>query len=290
MSPFPHIPRSALGPIALASLLVVLAWAFTWVQAPPPRFAPAGAVQALTGAPERPLPEGAPTPTPAPLTGDYAAVSEGLNLVVAEGLIGPEDQARLAADLDRALAYVVQRFGTSPEGAIDTYVGLEPACGLHGIAYTDVRTVQVFTCRDLPLIRTVNIMAHEYVHQLSHDRYGDAHLRADLVLLEGVATWGAGDYWLGGAPDFRSFVRPWLERGEQIPLGKSYVGLPVSDMNKLYYQWASFVEFLIETYGRPEFDRLYVTGSSAPGSADYLGVYGKPFVELEAEWVAWVLR
>lgn len=290
MGPLRNIPRAALGPIALASLLVVMAWHFTWGQPPPPRFAPLSAVQQqLPAGAERPVPVGLPTPTPAPLAGDYLQPSLGLNIVAAEGLMSEQEHARLAADLDRALAYVVERFGTAPKGPINTFVGLEPTCGLHGIAYTDVRTVQVFTCRDLPISRAVNILAHEYVHQLCHDRYGEPHLHADLVLIEGVATWGAGAYWLGDAPDFRSFVRPWLERGEDIPLHESYVGLPISDMNKIYYQWASFVEFLIDVYGRDRLDQVYLTGQNYPASSDYLGVYGKRFDELEVEWKAWVL-
>jgi hypothetical protein len=267
-----------------------MAWLFAARTPPPPRFAPASAVQQLPGAAERPVPDGAPTPTPAPLAGRYASRSEGLHIVAADGLLTEQEQARMAADLERALAYVVQRFGTAPTGVINTYVGLEPTCGLHGIAYTDVRTVQVFTCRDLPISRAVNILAHEYVHQLSHDRYGDLHLKADLVLLEGVATWGAGAYWLGDAPDFRSFVRPWVQRGENIPLNESYVGLSMGDMNKIYYQWASFVEYLIDAYGREKFDRLYLTGQNYPASSDYLGIYGKRFDELEVEWKAWVLK
>lgn len=289
MTPHPHIPRAALGPIALASLLILMAW-LTWGQPPPPRFAPPAAVRGVAPVPERPVPEGLPTPTPVPLAGRASGHTEGLHLVVAEGLLSEQEQASMAADLDRVLKYVSGRFGTSPKSVINAYVGVEPACGIHGIAYTDVRTVQVFTCRDLPVSRAVNILAHEFVHQLCHDRYGDRHLKADLVLMEGVATWGAGDYWLGGAPNFRSFVRPWVERGEAIALHESYVGLPVSDMNKLYYQWASFVEFLVDVYGRDKLDAVYVTGQNYPASADYYGVYGKSFDELEQEWKAWVLK
>jgi hypothetical protein len=61
-------------------------------------------------------------------------------------------------------------------------------------------------------------------------------------------------------------------------------------MNRLYYQWASFVEFLLETYGRERFDALYISGAQAPGSADYAGVYGKDLPTLEREWLAWLLR
>lgn len=277
----PKIPRAALGPIAIASLLVLLAWFFTSGRPPPPRFAPLGAV---------PAPLLAEAPAAAPLSGSYdPRGSQGLLVSSASGLFDDYEQARLNADLDRALAYVVARFGSAPSGLISAYLGLEPTCGLHGIAYTDVRTIQVFTCRDLPTSRAISIAAHEFVHQLCHDRYGAAHLRADLVLMEGVATWGAGAYWLGEAPNFRAFVRPWLAQGQELPLGISYVGRPISDMNKLYYQWASFVEFLIERDGRERFDALYISGANAPGSADYLGVYGRDFAALEAEWRAWVL-
>jgi hypothetical protein len=62
-------------------------------------------------------------------------------------------------------------------------------------------------------------------------------------------------------------------------------------MNTLYYQWGSFVEFLVEVYGRDRFDALYVSGGNqVPGAADYVGVYGKGLDALEQEWRAWVLQ
>lgn len=286
MIQFPHIPRAALGPILLVSVLVLLVFG----RQPPARpiLAPPSAVGSGLVA-ERPVAPGQPTPTAVPLVGNLTQLNQ-LEVVSAEGLFNDEEKARLAAETERALRYVEQRFETAPTGRISAYFGLEPACGIHGIAYTAERTTQVFTCHELPISRAVNIMAHELVHQLCHDRYGDRHLSADLVLLEGTATWGAGDYWLSGSPNFRSFVQPWLAAGQELPLGQSYVGLPISSMNQLYYQWASFVEFLIEQYGRPKFDQVYVTGSSDPGSSDYSGVYGKRFDELEAEWKQWVLQ
>jgi hypothetical protein len=133
-------------------------------------------------------------------------------------------------------------------------------------------------------------MAHEFVHQLAQDRYGPAHLSADLILAEGVATWGAGRYWLGGTPNFRTWVRG---VGIQYPLTESYVDASgrnpsIKAMNTKYYQWASFVEFLIETYGRAKFDQVYVTGSGLPGTSDYQGVYGKDMPTLEQAWTQWI--
>lgn len=274
-----------IGPVLFFSLLILLV--NSYAPPPRPRIAPPSALQPLT-APERPLPPGAATPTPAPLTGNLLQTGL-LRIAIDEGALRPEEQPPVAGELDRALAYVVARFGSGPAAPIEVLIGVEPACGLHGIAYTDIRNVQVFTCPGFPAARAVSILAHEFVHQLCHDRYGERHLSADLILSEGVATWGAGAYWLGDAPSFRAFVRPWLANGEALPLGISYVGRPIGDMNKLYYQWASFVEYLIESYGREAFDRLYLTGQNAPASADYFGVYGKGFDALEAEWRAWAL-
>lgn len=224
---------------------------------------------------------------PAPIAAE--AVPVGVVAMQADDGLYAAERAELSAELDRALGYVSGRFGGALSGPVTAALLNEAGCGLSGIAYTDIRVVQVSTCQSIERGRAVAILAHELVHQLQQDRYGQPHLSADLILLEGMATWGAGEYWLGGAGSFREFVRPWLQAGEEIPLAESYVGRPISDMNKLYYEWASFVEFLIDTYGRDKFDQLYLTGDNSPASADYLGVYQKQFWDLEAEWRAWVL-
>jgi hypothetical protein len=229
-----------------------------------------------------------PNPPP-PISGEaqpVAPVAE-FDISVDEGLYADQRQ-ELTDDLRQALAYVTERFGSGPSGRFTAAVLYDGGCALHGIAYTDIRTVQVYACPNIDRGRAVAIMAHEFVHQLEQDRYGPAHLSADLILSEGAATWGAGEYWLGPHSDFRSMVREQRANGLFYPLATHYNGLGIAAMNALYYQWASFVDFLITTYGREKFDRLYVSGHGAPGSADYAGVYGKGLDELEREWVAWL--
>jgi hypothetical protein len=194
----------------------------------------------------------------------------------------------LAAELERALAYVSARFGNGPSGRFRAAIQIDGGCGLHGIAYTDVRTVQTFTCNDISHDRAVTIMAHEFAHQLEQDRYGAAHLQSDTILSEGAATWAAGKYWLGDIPDFRSYVRNQRRSGVFYPLATDYNGLGIGAMNALYYQWASFVEYLIGAYGREKFDAVYVRGAGGFGSADYPAVYGKGLDALEGEWQAWI--
>ncbi len=286
----PSLPLSALGPIMLASLMMIL----IFVHRPPerPRIAPPDAV---TGSfpfdvPELPdvaldlpdmpemaieLPEQA-TPMP-----------DGLQVFSDAGLYNAEERAALAADLAAAQTYAVNRFGSGPTGGIHVAVHQDDACALHGAALTGQRRAHVVTCSSIPRQRVVNIMAHEFVHQLAHDYYGPDHLRADMILLEGLATWGAGDYWLAGQPSFRAYMRHHL-MDDRLPLNTSYVGRPIYEMNMLYYQWGSFVEFLLETYGRERFDAVYVSGNKQPGSADYVGVYGKDLATLEQEWLRWL--
>ena len=73
------------------------------------------------------------------------------------------------------------------------------------------------------------------MHQLQQDRYGSQHLSADLILSEGMATWGAGVYWLGEHPDFRRYVRAQRTNGISYPLATHYAGRGVAVMNALYY-------------------------------------------------------
>lgn len=278
------IPRAALGPILLASLIVLL----VALRNPPPRpiIAPPNAVTWQHPF-ELPVDPNTPRPTPVPLTGQFVQ-RNALDIISADGIFSVEDQASLALELEQALTYTSGRFGSGLHDRVSAYVGMESGCNLHGIAYTEQRTVQVFTCANLPRHRAVTIMAHEFVHQLAHDRYGPAHLQADMILLEGLATWGAGAYWLSGQPDFAAYARQYKADGSLLPLATSYVGRSIDDMNRLYYTWASFVEFLIATYGREAFDALYVSGNRAPGSADYTGIYGKGLAVLEQEWLLWL--
>jgi hypothetical protein len=266
--------------VALVSLLVLM---ILWPSASAPPLVSRWRAAPPMTQPEPQAPAGA---QPASISG--AAVATDLfDMQLSDGLYADQRQ-QLRGDLEAALAYDIARFGSGPSGRITAAMVDDGSCGLHGIAYTDVRNVQVFTCGTIGRERAVAIMAHEFVHQLAQDRYGPAHLHADMILLEGVATWGAGKYWLGGQPDFRSYVREQRRAGNSLPLATNYTGLGVGAMNTLYYQWASFVEFLINTYGREKFDQLYVTGASNPGSSDYAGVYGKSLAALEQEWIAWI--
>jgi|HigsolmetaAR202D_1030399.scaffolds.fasta_scaffold27676_1 hypothetical protein len=222
-----------------------------------------------------------------PLVGS-AVSSTSFTLLIEPGLYDDHHTA-IRDELDRAFVYVKERFGINATAPFTVGITLQQDCQLHGSAYTEDSVVQVFSCNAIDYRRAVAILAHEFAHQFEYERYGAAHLTSDLALSEGFATWAAGSYWLGGQPNFRAYVRNQQAAGKIFPMATGFANLDIASMNALYYQWASFVEFLIETYGRDAFDRLYVTGQSAPGSAAYAQIYdGKSLEVLEQEWLVWL--
>ena len=200
-----------------------------------------------------------------------------------------EDIANMAEPIEAAIAYVSEQTGLTLTQRVNVvFDGRPGSCSLDAAAYTNVRTIFLYACPDIPQRRAVNILAHEVVHQLAHDRYGAAHMQADLILSEGLATWGAGRYWLGGAPSFHDFV---VEnyRDHLLPLDTDSRGASTATMNQLYYQWASFVEWIRATHGTASFDKLYDAGTGRqPGSAPYADVLGMSLRDAETAWQAWL--
>lgn len=272
--------------VLLLSLAVL---SLLWLIRPTPaeRIAPTWAVPPPPSGLHERIPAAPPTlaPTPAIAT-EMLLVQPNLDVAIPADLYHPADHLALALQLDQALAYVSARFGSPPASRMRAQIVHDQGCMLRGLARTDQRVLEVLTCNDLPHRRVINIAAHEFVHQLAYDRYGAVHMQSDLIMLEGIATWGAGSYWLGGSPSFRDFVRDNYS-ANLLPLATHYRGRSIHEMNQLYYQWASFVEFLLETHGRERLDALAVTGNREPGSGDYVGVYGVPLGELEQAWQAW---
>ncbi len=274
--------RTCLALLLMCASGVIIA--LLLLQPPPaPQIAPTWALPPLP-----PELEGIPIDPNLAAQEPVGIIQQGLlDVAVAPQVYAAEQHAPLAADLAQAFAYVTERTGMQPATRMRVAVIYRDTCALSGLAFTDQRVLQVFGCERTPPQRIVNIAAHEFVHQLAYDRYGAAHTQGDLAIREGLATWGSGHYWLGGQASYRAFVRQYYA-AHLLPLDAHYRGRSIDEMNQLYYQWASFVEFLLETRGHERFDALAVTGNGEPGSGDYAGIYGVPLAVLEEEWRAWV--
>lgn len=168
-------------------------------------------------------------------------------------------------------------------------LGRAPSRGTRGIAYTSERRAEVYYNASEELNRSLKIVAHELAHHVQYQYYGEAaQRRADLILLEGMATWSVGKSWYGedGAVNWPDRARQIYESG--VPL--NLLTAPRYGTDASYELWASFISYIVTIYGWETMDALYLSSRGrAPGSADYQGVTGKTLTELSNEWRAWVM-
>jgi hypothetical protein len=195
---------------------------------------------------------------------------------------------RIDAGLDRAEL----RLGTrlQARASLAFYrLGRRPIKGIRAQALSEERQLQLFYAPDEAAEGAVRVAIHELGHQLESDRYGLEHQKlADTILHEGLATWLAGDEWLNptGSGSWRERGRALAAAGRLRPIRADLGGAAANDV---YEGWASFVEYLITTYGWAAFDDLYCSGDGRyPGSANYQLVYAAGLNDLVADWHAWL--
>lgn len=203
----------------------------------------------------------------------------------------PEQVEAIAPRIERLLLQNEARFGVTLERRVSLAFyrpTLAPSKDTRGIALTDEGRAQVFYRPHEDINRALVVASHELAHHLQAQHYGNAaQKRADIILLEGQATWITGPPWLG-----LSGASSWKERARQI----RDMGIPLRLLTPQRYGsdiaydiWASFVDFLIERDGMAKLHQAYLSGRSRePGSSDYEGVYGVSLDELADEWRAWV--
>jgi hypothetical protein len=218
-----------------------------------------------------------------------------LDLYRVEGGLLMTAVLELAPQFEEAIQRVGQRLNAQLSGRVA--MSFEPPqtgpCALRGLTRSHERKIQLYYGPDTPRQRILPIVAHELAHELQHDYYGwEAHRRSDTILLEGQATWASADYARGadGRPTWAAEAERAQAEDRLLPLATNLErDCRGTTRNAAYTGWASFVDFLIATYGRDRFDILYRNGRGrAPGSADYAGVYGKRLDTLDQEWRAWL--
>ncbi|PMP72992.1 MAG: hypothetical protein C0184_16725, partial [Chloroflexus aggregans] len=223
------------------------------------------------------------------LPGEFVYAGRRLDFYVGRGTFSAEQVRDLAVKIEYALGYLQRRFDVelTERVSIGFYnPALAPTSDTRGIAYTHDRTnIRIFYRPNEEPYQALVIATHELAHALQAEAYGrEAQSRADLVLLEGLASWISGEYWLSlsDSPSFQARARELYQAGYRGNLA-SFVGS--ANSMAAYEMWAGFVEYLARTYGWDKFNELYANGRGrAPGSADYRGIYGKSFQELYTEW------
>lgn len=232
---------------------------------------------------------------PAPLLeGELLVQTYSIDFYYTEGALAPETIRAIAAPTELAIISGAARLGSDLAGrvAISFEPRQEGPCAIRGLTLSAERTIRLYYEPDANPERVVAILAHELFHQLQHDYYGSPHLRSDVILLEGMAVWGSSPYFLDpdGHPSYQRRAKEALDAGELLPLTYSLeADCRTASRVNIYNEWASFTEYLLETYGREQLDAVYAESAGREaGSANYEGVYGKPLPTLEAEWISWL--
>ncbi len=242
-------------------------------------------------------PPGAMVPAPV-ITGDgphmpgtRVARTGRIDVYVGLRTFTPEQVAAITPRIERLLRDNEERFGFMLQSRVSLAFyrpSLAPSKDTRGIAYTEEGRAAVFYRPHEDIERALVVASHELAHHLQAQRYGeDIQKRADIILLEGLATWITGPPWLAmnGAESWKARARQIRDMG--VPLRLLQPQRYGSDI--AYELWASFVDFLIERDGMEKLHLLYASGRSRePGSSDYEGVYGASLDELADEWRAWV--
>ncbi len=236
--------------------------------------------------------------TPAPrLTGELAMRTYSLDFYRTKGSIDAATIQAMALAVEQTVITSSLEIGGFLTGRVS--IRFEPPqtgpCAIRGLTLSNERTIRLFYAPDTDPNRVLAILAHELFHQLQHDYYGEkAHRRADIILLEGMAVWGSRAYFRSadGRPLYQQRAQQALREGSLLPLTTSLeADCRTTTRNNIYNQWASFVEYLLSSYGRERFDTLYRDSTGRPaGSANYQGIYGKSLATLEAEWIAWLAK
>ncbi|NTW97011.1 MAG: hypothetical protein HGB28_00460 [Oscillochloris sp.] len=224
------------------------------------------------------------------LPGEMVYSGRRLDVYVGNGTFSAEEVASLGVKAEWALSYIQKRFDAQLTERISVGVystSQAPGRGTRGIAYTYGNSnVRIYYRAGEDQHDALVILSHELAHALQADAYGSsAQSRADTVLLEGLASWISGEYWLSlsGASSFQGRAQELYQAGHRGNLAS----LGRSNLDVAYDMWAGFVDYLARSYGWEKFNRLYTTGRGrGPGSADYQGIYGKSFQELYTDWYA----
>lgn len=316
-----HPQRALFALMPVLALLLLVALMAATPPAPPPTLravalSPLETATAVPTASATPTPSPQPSPTLTPtlarrefiesyevkvaptsflpgrgpvLPGEFVYAGRRLDFYVGRGTFSADQVRDIAVKAEYALGYLQRRFDVQLTERVS--VGfynpvLAPTHDTRGIAYTHDRTnIRIFYRSDEDPYHALVILTHELAHALQAEAYGrEAQARADLVLLEGLATWISGEYWLSlsESSSFQARARELYQagyRGNLAALANS------ANSMAAYEMWAGFVDYLARTYGWDKFNELYANGRGrAPGSADYRGIYGKSFQELYTEW------
>jgi hypothetical protein len=204
----------------------------------------------------------------------------------------PAERAQFIAGIaQESLATVNQKLGTNDTGPIDIFLAdalfNEECWGCQGFAASDLR--QVFILQDgsvgdaeLPSLLT---------HEIGHVMVGNyIELPESLFFAEGIATWLSDDDIVANGYVSPRQTAGWALQAGVLPtidelLDDDFAGRMRARAE--YDAAASFVYFIVDTYGFETYRTMYIQSRADAQMAAQVGT-GKDWQTLEQEWRAYL--
>lgn len=220
----------------------------------------------------------------------------------------PVDQVWWLEQVEEVYAYVSDRMQNAQvkEKILLGFVPPdEQVCPVRGLASHDhPPVVLIFASPESSRAYLLGVLAHETGHAISSEGIPGG-MPDDLALTEGLATWASEKYWIEwiGASSLDALIQQYMDDGiyESIRENYNLHGIypwqnPGKDClarrDKVYSEWASFLGYLIRSYGWVKAYQLFRTpppkqqeGQEIHFPPDYEGIYGKSLNQLESEWL-----
>lgn len=237
--------------------------------------------------------------------GQQQAQNEYLDLYSLNDYL-PVDIAWWQRESKQVYEYVSKRLGSRLGGrVVVTFAPPESVtCPARGRAFREQRVIQILADEETSEEQILGVLAHELGHLFVAQKYKNLN---DVALNEGMATWAAGDYWNEWkGSDFNDSVRDFIDEGSYLPLFENYdfekaydPDAPdcVTHRDILYTEMASFLDYLVQSYGMELLSALLdvpqsesIDNKRIVYPPNYKDVYGLEFNQLEYEWLRSLLR
>jgi hypothetical protein len=206
---------------------------------------------------------------------------------VASNTAAHRDLEPLAAMVDAAFEEASAQIEETTEGRYDVFL-IDRVIGQGG--YAGASMVISYLDRDYAGTGLYEVLVHEAVHLI--DRQFAP--RRISFLAEGVAVWATGGHYK--PEDVNRRAAALLEGDLYIPLPGEFINDFYNMQHEIaYLQAASFVSYLIDSYGWPRVRAFYadVTPDSAPTLTEAVDAnlqrhFGRSLAETESDWLAYL--
>jgi hypothetical protein len=198
--------------------------------------------------------------------------------------------------------YVSHNLDETFEGKISVVIvkSLKERCGPRGKTHFEPEPIiMLYADSTTSKEQLLAVFAHELGHVFINKKYEKL---SDVALIEGMATWASGDYWMAWkGTDFDSYVKELVNKKAYLPLYQNHDLAKAYDQNnpdcianrdELLAEFASFLDYLMSEYGTDKLTALFDIKQPEIGKKqsvvyppNYKEVYGLELNQLEYNWL-----